>query len=140
MKNVKKITNILILVFSILLLSIGVALLAQSFVYKDKGWAVKLEFNSNMIVLVIVGVVSLIYSILRLINFKDEKKALFISLTVISLLVSFYGLGEFFKNLADGSTYGECQHYLYFGLVSGVILAIVLVNFINLIKTTKEEN
>ncbi len=108
MKNVKKITNILILVFSILLLSIGVALLAQSFVYKDKGWAVKLEFNSNKIVLVIVGVVSLIYSILRLINFKDEKKALFISLTVISLLVSFYGLGEFFKNLADGYTYGEC--------------------------------
>ena len=146
--NKKLVSNILIIVTAALALVFALVLYIGSFeVYSDE-WGTDISFNKDYLVSTLVCLLLVAYSIANFVNFKKNRynRALAPLTVGVSLTVlSFYSLGAFlkplFKGISKGSDLGEIfkanQTYLYFGIIGVLVLAIVVINNIDLIKKNK---
>ncbi len=119
------IKRILIILFAIVILAFSISNFILSIESYDGGFDADLDY----IIIFFCGLAILIYGILNIYSFKktiDLKTTYYSCFGVISVLISFYSFGCFFKSLAKNKTFLDNQIYLYSGLL-GLIMIIYLI-------------
>ncbi len=134
----KLIKNIFTIVLSSLLLIFGLIKYISSYYSENDGWGIDISFNSDYIVVILIGLIALVYGIYQLKqNQKNENNPLVSIYTGISIcaLVSFYPLGIFFKNLFKAISknkafaFNDYVGYLIIG-IAGLIALGLFVGFL----------
>lgn len=121
----KIIKRSLIILFAIIIIVFSIFNFILSIEPYDGGFEADLDY----IILLMCGLSILIYGILNIYSLKknfDLKIAYYSCFGVISVLISFYFLGCFFKALAKNKPFIDNQIYLYTGLL-GLIMIIYLI-------------
>lgn len=124
-KNNEIIKKSLIILFGIVILIFSISNFILSIKTYDGGFDADLDY----IILSFCGLSILIYGLLNIYSLYkslDLKIAYYSCFGVISVLISFYSLGCFFKSLAKNKPFFDNQIYLYTGIL-GLIMIIYLI-------------
>ena len=98
-----------------------------------------IEFDKNAVIGMLVGVSFIIYSIYTLLQAKknlSNEKGYLVMINIVPLLVSFYSLSVFFKELVKSGvkhyefSYAGYQLYLYIGIIALLFFAYGILNAI----------
>ncbi len=149
MKDKNLLVKILYVAAASLALIFSLVLYIKSFYYEDYGeGSFEISFSKDYLVTTIALVIILAYAIVALVNYiKGRKNGVLGDITygVVTTLVSFYSLGAFLKAITKAASkgkdltpvYAENQIYLYFGLVTLVLLCAFSVQMIIKYKKNK---
>lgn len=132
--NKNKLTSLMITIVGILFAIISIIYMIQSYSYYSDEWGTDISFDEDSIVMLLISVVLIVYGLYS--NYAYNKNistinAYHLSFGTISLLLSFYPIGQFIKGLAKEKPFKEVQDYLYFGIVGLVLLTYIIISYIN---------
>ncbi len=149
MKDRNLIVKCLYIAAAALMFTFALVLYIQSFYYEDYGaGSFEISFNKDYLVAIFVSLIILVCTVVALNNYLKDRKngALFdVAYGVVVTVSSFYSLGVFLKALTKGASkgkdlapiYAENQIYLYFGLVTLLMLIAFAVQMYGKYKKTK---
>ena len=123
----------IIVILASAIIGISVSLFILSFEIYNDGYGTDISFNLDMIIFFICGVAILVYGIYSIYAYKKHLSMLFAyyaSFSVITVLLTFYPLGVFFKALAKGKSFVEYQEYLYLGVFGFIILIYLIFSYL----------
>lgn len=131
MSKLKLSSYILLLSANVFSLAISLYYYIVSFsIYSDE-YGTDISFNSDYVILLLVLSLSLGYLIYLLINDLKSNKIKFnyiIPSTQMGVL-SFYSLGVFFKQMNKNKPFVDYQIYLFFGIVTLILMAYFIVRY-----------
>ena len=134
MKKTRLATYISLLVIGLFSLIYGFIKFIGSYEYYSDEYGTDISFNYDYAIMIIGGLILISYMAYKLYLYINKSQIINYDLeigTTISLLVSFYTLGIFFKALFKALSKGKefdylgNQLYLYLG-IGGLIIAIIL--------------
>lgn len=138
MKKLSLARNIIFICFSALLFIFSLILYIQSFENKMEKSS-KIKFDEKYVVYIIVAICFLVLTIYNfVIEYKKRKKnpiVMYGTVTVATLVISFYNLACFFQALLDywnepnSFVFKDNQLYLYVGLATLVLFAGLVVKY-----------
>lgn len=138
MKKLSLARNVLFVCFSALLFIFSLILYIQSFENKMEKSS-KIKFDEKYVVYIIVAICFLVLTIYNfVIEYKKRKKnpiVMYGTVTVATLVISFYNLACFFQALLDywnepnSFVFKDNQLYLYVGLATLVLFAGLVVKY-----------
>lgn len=129
-KNSELIKRSLIILFAGILITVAIVLFSLSIEPYDGGF----DADMDSIVLLFCGIALLIYGIYSVYALKKNKSlqiAYYGSFGAISVLISFYPLGVFFKAMAKNKPFIENQEYLYVGILGLVMIAYLIFSYMS---------
>ncbi|MDE7263170.1 MAG: hypothetical protein K2N64_00735 [Anaeroplasmataceae bacterium] len=129
-KNSEFIKRSLIILFAIILIAISITLFSLSIEPYEGGF----DADMDSVVLMFCGLALLIYgsySVYALKRNKPLQVAYYGTFGAISVLISFYPLGVFFKAIAKNKPFIENQEYLYVGILGLVMIAYLVFSYIS---------
>lgn len=120
-------------------------LYVQSYVRDNDGWGTDVSFNSDMLVLTVVGIAILATGLYVCYSIKKQKNtdnAYNIGFATVGALMTLYPFGKMFKYVgkridAKGGYAADIKHYLIWGLFGAFIIALAVINYLD---TKKKEN
>lgn len=98
-----------------------------------------IEFDKNAVIGMLIGISFIIYSIYTLLQAKknlSNEKGYLVMINIVPMLVGFYSLSVFFKELVKSGvkhyefSYAGYQLYLYIGIIALLFLAYGILNAI----------
>ncbi|MDE5714849.1 MAG: hypothetical protein K2I42_01830 [Anaeroplasmataceae bacterium] len=144
MKKLKKNSELfkrwMIVFFAIILMTVSIVMFSLSFEKYNDGYGTDLSFDMDLIVLFICGISILVYGVYSIVAYYKKlslKTAYYGAFGTVSVLISFYPLGVFFKAMSKNKPFLENQEYLYIGILGiGILLYLV---FSYIADSNKEE-
>lgn len=133
-KNSALLKAIMVVAFGSILAIISIIYFAQSYSFYQDEWGTDISFDNDSIVMLLCSIAILIYGIYSVIAYKkslSSKNVYYGSFGVVACLISFYPLGRFFRALAKGSTFVNCQDYLYISIIGIVMLFYLIFSYLN---------
>lgn len=124
-ENAQLIKKILMIVLASILVITSLALYIQSIESYDGGFDSNLDYVVALIISIAILSFILYTSFGKNVDYVKSKNSLLITITTVS---SCYSLGVFFKGLAKGKEFQGLQVYLYFGIVTLILLIIGILN------------
>lgn len=131
MSKLKLSSYILLLSANVFSLAISLYYYIVSFSFYSDEYGTDISFNSDYVILLLVLSLSLGYLIYLLINDLKNNKIKFnyiIPSTQMGIL-SFYSLGVFFKQMNKNKPFMDYQIYLFFGIVTLILMAYFIVRY-----------
>lgn len=131
MSKLKLSSYILLLSANVFSLAISLYYYIVSFSFYSDEYGTDISFNSDYVILLLVLSLSLGYLIYLLINDLKNNKIKFnyiIPSTQMGIL-SFYSLGVFFKQMNKNKPFVDYQIYLFFGIVTLILMAYFIVRY-----------
>lgn len=133
-KNSALLKHCTVIALAAVLCVISIIYFAQSYYFESDEWGTSISFDEDSIVLFLCSIALLIYGIYALYAYKKntESKAVYYScFGVVSFLLAFYPLGKFFKALAKGGKFTDCQEYLYIGFLGLLMIAYLIFSYLS---------
>lgn len=133
-KNSELIKRVLLVVMASMLTILSLVMLSISYESYNDGYGTDISIDMDYLVLTLCGIAFLIYGVYSIIAYKKNystQSAYYGTLGTISVLLSFYPLGVFFKALAKEKPFLEIQEYLYIGLLGLVFLLYLLFTYLS---------
>ncbi len=131
----KKLKNILLILIPSLLILTGLIFYIQSYSYYADEWGTDISFDSDYLVIMILGAALLVLSINQI---KSNNQNVYYGCTVtIGAVLGFYNLGCFFKALFKALSknkefdFAGNQTYLYVGIIGVVMLIYFIASYID---------
>lgn len=133
-KNSALLKHCMVIALAATLCIISIIYFAQSYYFESDEWGTSLSFDEDSIVLFLCSVSILIYGIYSLYAYKRntaDTAVYYSCFGVASFLLAFYPLGKFFKALAKGGKFTECQEYLYIGILGLLMIAYLIFSYLS---------
>lgn len=133
-KNSELIKRVLLVVMASMLTILSLVMLSISYESYNDGYGTDISIDMDYLVLALCGIAFLVYGVYSIIAYKKNystQSAYYGTLGIISVLLSFYPLGVFFKALAKEKPFLEIQEYLYIGLLGLVFLLYLLFTYLS---------
>ena len=139
MKNSKLFANISLIILATAMFTYYLVKYIMSFEIWDDGFGTDYSFNSDYVVLSLIGLIFLIYAIYNLVTYYKNNynpNVMYATFALAASVGTFYPLGVFFKAMAKGKAYVDYQDYFYIALASLVFLCFVIFTYLS--KTNKK--
>lgn len=137
-----KAKNILLIAVPALIVIFNLVMYIQSYEYYADEWGTDISFDSDYLVYMLCGIALLVPAIIDATK-GATKLEYSVSGMVIGSLLGFYPLGVFFKAVFKAMEKGKpfdfagMQMYLYIGIIGLVLLAYMIMSYIEIKKERK---